>query len=168
MAGVFVFGVPKGEQISKCDEKTRQFLGTFYVPNRTGIHRKMYRRPGNEMHYVLLFYPNPGAKFLDADGRSGSYFGIDFVLYGKYAGNPTKVFDMLQATYDEFIKNEIIQEFPNGNKKWMTANLDANNDEIARYVGDKISHLLQTRREFNLSGEIFPIQSTQTQPQRQQ
>lgn len=167
MAGLFVFGVPKGEQTSKCDEKTKQFLSSFYLNNRTGIQRKMYRKPGNEMHYVLLVYPDAGAKFLDADGRSGSFFGIDFVMYGKYAGNPTKVFNMLQATYDEYVKNKVIQEFPNGNKKWMTANLDANNDEIAKNIATGVQHLLQTRREFNLAGEIFSLQATPKQIEHQ-
>ena len=30
---VFVFGVPHGEQISKCNDDTRKFLQTFYKQN---------------------------------------------------------------------------------------------------------------------------------------
>ena len=32
MAGFFVFGVPHGEQMSKCNDDTRNFLQTFYKP----------------------------------------------------------------------------------------------------------------------------------------
>jgi hypothetical protein len=166
MAGFFVFGNPNGEQTSKCDDKTRNFLGSFYVPYRTGIHRKMYRRPGNEMHYVFLIYENPGEKFLDTNGRPGGFFGMDFVLYGKYAGNPTKVFNLLQAAYDEYVKNKVIYEHPNGTKQWMHANLDANNDKITSDIAAGIQNLLQTRQDLNLSGEIFPISPAQNQTQR--
>ena len=143
-----------------------KFLQTFYITDRNGIHRKMYRRPGNEMHYVFLVYPDSGTKFLAADGRPGSYFGMDFVMHGKYAGNLNKVFNLLQTTYDEYVKNKVIQEFPNGNKQWMYANLDANNDKIARYIAAGVEHLLQTRQELNLTGELFPMLPVSNQPQR--
>ena len=47
----------------------------------------------------------------------------------------------------------------------MTANLDANNDQIARDIAKGVQTLLQTRQDLNLAGEIMPIttikQSTQ-------
>ena len=92
MAGFFVFGNPNGEQTSKCDDKTRNFLGSFYVPYRTGIHRKMYRRPGNEMHYVFLIYENPGEKFLDTNGRPGGVFRDGFRAVWEIRRQPNQGF----------------------------------------------------------------------------
>ena len=106
MAGFYVFGVPRGEQMSKCDENTRLFLQRFYDSNRTGVHKKTFYRNGNETHYVFLVYPNDGAHFMDADGRSGSYFGMDFVLYGKYCTNPIKIFNLMQETYKQYVKKQ--------------------------------------------------------------
>ena len=105
MAGFYVFGVPNGEQMSKCDENTRLFLQRFYVTNRTGIHKNTFYRKGNEAHYVFLVYPDNGAHFMDANGRSGSYFGMDFVLHGKYSINPIKIFNLLQETYNQIKSN---------------------------------------------------------------
>ena len=58
MAGFYVFGVPNGEQMSKCDENTRLFLQRFYVQNRNGVYKNtFYRKGGKETHYVFLVYP---------------------------------------------------------------------------------------------------------------
>ena len=73
----------------------------------------------------------------------------ELTSYNRVAGYLNKVFDLLQATYDEYVKNKVIQEFPNGNKKWMHANLDANNDKIARDIAAGVQHLLQTRQDLN-------------------
>lgn len=161
MAGFYVFGVPNGEQTSKCDENTRLFLQRFYVTNRTGVYKNtFYRKGGNEAHYVFLVYPDKGAHFMDANGCSGSYFGMDFVLYGKYSTNPTKVFNLLQETYNQYVKDKVIQEFPNGNKKWLIDNLVANNYKIARDIAVGVQHLLQTRQDLNLAGELSLIAPT--------
>lgn len=41
------------------------------------------------------------------------------------------------------------------------------NDEIARNIATGMQHLLQTRREFNLAGEIFSLQATPKQMEHQ-
>ena len=167
MAGFYVFGVPDGEQMSKCAENTRLFLQRFDVTNRTGIHKNTFYRKGNEAHYVFLVYPDNGAHFMDANGRSGSYFGMDFVLHGKYSINPIKIFNLLQETYNQYVKGNIIQEFPNGNKKWLISNLDENNDKIARDIAAGVQHLLQTRQDLNLAGELRPIAQTKQSAQHE-
>ena len=165
MANLIIFGVPNGEQASKCDENTKKFLESFYI-TRTGTHKKMYTRRGNETHYVLLVYADSGTKFLDAGGRGNSYFGMDFILKNQYATNPNKIFDLLQATYNQYVKNKIIKEYPNGNKQWLYNNININNDKITKDVIDGINELIRTRPEFNLSGEIRSMNPIQSQNER--
>ena len=165
MANLTVFGVPMGEQHSKCDENTARLLQSFYT-SRTGIYRKIVTK-NNTTHYVYVVYGDPNKAFLDKNGRSGSYFGIDLALPNQYSGNPQKVFDLLQATYDQYVKNKIIKEHPNGNKQWMYSDLNIENDKIARYVVSGLQNIIKTNPELNIARDLRTIPSQQQpQPER--
>jgi hypothetical protein len=153
LANLVIFGIPYGQQTSVCDAKTAHFLEQFYV-KRHGIHTKAFSRPNGENHYVFLVYPDENNKFMDADGRTGSHFGMDLILKNQYSLNPERIYNLLREIYEHHIKGKVIQEFPNGNKKWIEKDLRANNDKIAQDAGEEMSKLIQTDPRFNFAGEI--------------
>lgn len=155
-AELIIFGTPYGEQTSVCDNATQNFLGRFYIPN-SGIQRKMYTKNKNETHLILLDYGKPGAGIMDSSGRSGGYFGMDFILRGQYAADPMRIFQLMTETYEKYVLNRFIQTFPNGNRKWLTNNLRADNDAIAKEISEKMQELSKARPELNLAGAVKPI-----------
>lgn len=169
---LIIFGVPYGHQTSVCDDKTAEFLENNYINTRHGMHRKMFTRNKNETHYILLDYGEQGTKFIDVNGRAGSYFGMDLIMKNNYAADPMKVFKVLEETYKQYVTGKIIQEFPNGNKKWMFNDLRANNDQICTYVANGLKNLIETRPELNINNIIKPMtppqqpQITQSQTER--
>lgn len=165
MADLVIFGTPKGNQTSQCDADTQKLINTFSIP-RTGVHNKMFFRSNNTAHYVLLIYPNPNAKFISADGNENSMFGMDFILRNHTAVNPAKIFNLLQTTYEQYVKNKIIQESPNGDKKWLCNNIATPDNKIAQSINDGMQNLIKNNPEFqNLFGNpndtIIPHRMTE-------
>ena len=63
-----------------------------------------------------------------------------------------------------------ISQITGNNKRppiWRFFILHMINDKIARNIATGVQHLLQTRREFNLAGEIFSLQATPKQMEHQ-
>ena len=133
MAEIVVHGVVQGQEISQCDKEAMKFCGQYYIP-ATGIRTDIKRLPNNRMAYSLLVYNEPGKHFISYSGRSGSYFGITVFLQNQQVASPDDLFKLLLATYDNYVKGKIIQEFPNGNRKWMVQTLRDPNDTVAKYV----------------------------------
>lgn len=160
MAGFYVFGVPMGQSISKCDAKTNQFLEMFYIKD-TGTKMKIFQRPNGEIFYVFLKYAEPGKNFADFNNRGGSHFGMAFVLNNQQITNTQKLYNLFQATYDKYVKNKIIQEFPNGNKKWLVDTVDDKTDSVATMLANGFMDLAKNNPELNINQDIKPLQPTQ-------
>lgn len=160
---VVLHGVPNGEDTSKCDDATRNFLGLFYT-NSKGIQTKVSRCQNNDVFYTYLVYQNPNAAFVDYNGRPGSYFGISLVFHNQYASDSNTVFKLLQNVYDNYVKNKIIQEMPNGSRKWLYPQLSTPKDEIAEYVCNGMTVILQKHPE--LKFKTLPLSPIQNQTQR--
>ena len=159
--GIILHGVPDGHQVSKCDEQTSAFLSLFYN-NSKGIQTSIKRRPNNDVVYTYAVYGEPGHPFTDYNGRIGSYFAISLIFHNQYASDSNKIFNLLQATYDQYVKNEIIQESDNGVRKWMYRTLDIPGDKITEYVVKCIDRLIKRRPE------EFRIQTLPLPPMQQQ
>lgn len=159
MANLVLFGVPYGFRTSKCKNEDAEFLGLFYVPNKPGTYLKVLRRPDNTIHYVFLMYEKPNAVFLDSNGRSGSFFGIDLSLKGQSITNTQVLSKLFQKIYDEYVKGKIIQEFPNGNRKYLINDFDNKNDTWATYVVNGMNTIMQQNPELNLGKYIQPLSS---------
>lgn len=130
---IVIHGVVDGQQISKCDETANRICGSYYIP-ATGIRSDIKRLPDNRMAYSLLFYGEPNKPFISYTGRSGSYFGITVFLQNQQVANPDDLFRVLLATYNHYVKGKIIQELPNGGRKWMVQTLRDSDDTVAKYV----------------------------------
>lgn len=133
MAEIVVHGVVKGQEISQCSKEASNFCERYYTPE-TGIRTDIKRLPNNRMAYSLLVYKEPGKSFMGYSGRGGSYFGITVFLQNQQVASPDDLFRLLYATYNNYVKGKIIQEFPNGNRKWMVETLDYPDDRVAKYV----------------------------------
>ena len=161
MAELIIHGVPLGHQVSKCDKKLHDFLGLFYDGSK-GTKHNVSRR-NNDVIYSYLLYENPNAKFSDFNGRTGSYFGMSLVLHGTYAQNSSDVFRLLKATYDNFVKNKVIQEFPNGSRRWMYNQIDTPNDKIATYISKGMAQILKEHPELTPKTLALPPITNQSQ-----
>ena len=133
MAEIVIHGVVDGQEISKCDETANRICGSYYIP-ATGIRSDIKRLPDNRMAYSLLFYGEPNKPFISYTGRSGSYFGITVFLQNQQVASPDDLFRLLLATYNHYVKGKIIQELPNGGRKWMVQTLRDSEDTVAKYV----------------------------------
>ena len=69
---------------------------------------------------------------------------------------------MFQATYDKYVKSKIIQEFSNGNKKWLIDDIDNKDDSIANMLASGFMELAKNNPELNIDKDIQPIQPIPT------
>ena len=166
MIGVILFGVPKGFDTSKCDINMRRFLERFYVPHNPGIEMKVVRDANNNVHYLFMVYENKDMAFCDFDGRSGSFFGIDVMLQNQYVTDTNKLLNLFQATYDNYVKNKIIDETPNGVRKHKFKTFDNGDNAIATYVANGMNTLVKERPELNIFEDIRQLPPVQNQTQR--
>ena len=164
MADLIIHGVPNGHDVSTCDKNTRDFFGLFYDASN-GVKTNVTRRVNNDVVYSYLVYGNQDKKFTDYNGRPGSYFGMSLVFHNQYAPDSKSVFNLLKATYDAYVKNKVIKEFPDGSKRWLYQELSTPGDEIAMYISKGMSHLLQTQPELNPKVQTLPPVSNQNQKQ---
>ena len=141
MAEIVVHGVVDGQEISKCDETAYRICGSYYIPG-TGIRSDIKRLPDNRMAYSLLFYGEPNKPFISYTGRDGSYFGMTLFLQNQQVASPDDLFRLLLATYDNYVKGKIIQELPNGSRKWMVQTLRDSEDTVATLVGQGFQQIL--------------------------
>ena len=165
MAELVIFGVPDGFDISESSNPDiHDFLGLFYTSWEPGVEFKAVRRPNNDVHYIMLVHENPGAKFLTAYGRPGSFFGMSLVFHNQYSTDANKMFKLLQATYNFSVKNQLISEAPNGTRKWLYANVSSPDDLIANYVTRGLQKIVNANPQFK--GLIKPLPPVQNQIQR--
>ena len=127
---------------------------------------KIIRRPNNDVHYIFLVYENADHAFTDINGRDGSFFGMTLVFHNQYVTDTEKLKKLFQKTYDNYVKGKIINEFPNGNKRWMIRSLKNSNDKIATDVANGMNKLIKNYQEFNFSRDIQPLPPMQNQIQR--
>lgn len=139
---IVIHGVVNGQEISKCDETANRICGSYYIP-ATGIRSDIKRLPDNRMAYSLLFYGEPNKPFISYTGRSGSYFGMTLFLKNQQVANPDNLFRVLLATYNHYVKGKIIQELPNGGRKWMVQTLRDSDDAVATLVGNGFLQILK-------------------------
>lgn len=168
MSELVMFGVSKGWSNSACDTQTKNFIKLFYGTWNPGTEFKVIRRPNNKMHYVLLVHENPGSTFQDANGRSGSFFGMSLIFDNKYVQDANKVRQLLEATYKYYIKNKIIKESENGVRRWMVPALSVPGDTISHSVANGMMKILQYNPEFHraLQADTRPLPPLQNQKQR--
>lgn len=166
-AGVVVFGVPCGFDTSNCPPEIRDFLQGFYVPHTTGTEIQVIRRNDNSMHYVFLVYEtNSDVCFVDVNGRSGSFFGIDVMFKNRYLPNTEKLEKLFDLTYERYVKNQIIQESPNGLRKHMFSRFGSEDNRIANHVSNGMNKLVKEHPELNIFQDVRPLPPLQNNRQR--
>jgi len=156
MANLVLFGVPAGLSTSKCDESEKSLINCFYCPHKPGIELRTYRRPDNTVHYVYLVYEKEGSMFLDVNGRGGSFFGMDLILKDNYITNTQILLKVFQKTYNDYVKDKIIKEFPGGNRKYLIQGFENADDSVARFVGGGMTSIMKNP-EFSLGKYVKPL-----------
>ena len=165
MAELIVFGVPYGFQTSKCDNETANFLSFFYSTWKPGEEFVVRRRVDNSVHYIFLIHEKPNNVFIDADGRSGSFFGMDLAFKNHYVTDSNKVDKLLRLLYETYVKGEIIEELPNGSRRHKFKDfVVGGNDFIGEYLVKGMQKLLKEHPELNL--DIRPLPPIKNEMQR--
>lgn len=167
MAELVVFGVPAGWDSSECRPETNVFLGNFYTTGRPGVEFKTIRH-NDTMFYVMLVRENPGAIFTDADGRAGSFFGIALGFDKQYVSDASRVHELLRTTYDNYVRGQIIEELPNGNRRYKIAKLRVPGDRVGWHVANGMTAILKANPEIDraIFTNIRPLPPLQHQAQR--
>jgi len=158
MAQIYLFGVPKGFQNSTCDANTADFLAYFYAPRKNEMSLDIQRR-GNKMYYSFLVDAKNEHFFSDINGRAGSFLGLSLVLENKYITDKERLKKLFLAVYDQYIKNQIIQEYPNGNRKWLTQDMDA----AIKHVANGMQHLINNTPELNIWASLQTLPTIRPQ-----
>lgn len=142
MAEFIVHGIVKGQEVSQCKDESRTFCEGFYT-NDKGIKKDIRRLVGNRMAYSYLVYEDTNRKFLSYIGRSGSYFGMTLIVENQQVENPDVLFKVLEATYNNYVKDKIIQDEPSAPRKWLYPTLLDSNDTVADYIGKGFEQTLK-------------------------
>lgn len=159
MAELYLFGVPLGFQNSACDADTANFLGLFYDGmNKNEMVLNITRRK-NKVFYSFLVNEKPGHSFCDINGRPGSFFGMSLVFDNRYVTDTERLKKMFLAAYNKYVKDQIIQEFSNGNRKWLTENMDT----AAKHVANGMQNLMRDVPELSLNNIVKPLPPEQPQ-----
>jgi len=109
------YGAAKG--FSCMNDKNYEKIKGFYCSD-SGTKMKVCKYSDNSVGYHFLMYPQKGAQFCDKDGRSGSFFGMSLFFKDNYCKNPQKIFKMFETIYDKSVKNKLIKEFDNKNRRY--------------------------------------------------
>lgn len=157
MADLVIHGIVNGQEVSKCSENMHVFCDSFYTLDK-GIKKDIRRLVGNRMAYSYIVYEEPNRKFLSYTGRSGSYFGMTLILENQQVANPDALFQVLEATYNNYVKDKIIQDKTPGPRKWLYPTLTDSNDTVANYVATGFQRILKQNPGVVIFQPLPPLQ----------
>ena len=142
MAEFIVHGIVKGQEVSKCKDESRIFCEGFYT-NDKGIKKDIRYLVGNRVAYSYLVYEDTNREFLSYVGRAGAYFGMTLIVENKQVENPDALFKVLEATYNNYVKDKIIQDKQSAPRKWLYPTLSDSNDTVANYISKGFERILK-------------------------
>ena len=163
MVRLVLFGVPSGFSCSECPKEDSRFLESNYVDNRKGNQLHIERLPSGSIYYSYLMYPPEGRFFTSEEGRAGSFFGMSIVLKDQVITDINKLTKLFQKTYQEYVKDKIIKELANGNKKFLVYDLRPKNDAIAKYVAQGLVNIIKNNPELNVFKDLQNYNPAQAQ-----
>lgn len=163
MGRFVLYGVPLGFSCSECPKEDYRFLELNYIDNRKGNQLHIQHLPNGNTYYNYLVYPSEGCIFTDAEGRKGAFFGMSIVLKDQVITDIDKLARLFQKTYENYIKDKIIKEFANGNKKFLVNSMRPDGDTLALYVGRGLVNITKTNPELNIFNDIKTYNPTQAQ-----
>lgn len=143
------YGVTKG--FSCMEDKNSEKIKGFYCPD-SGTKMEVRKYADNSVGYHFLMYPQKGESFSDKDGRNGSFFGMSLFFNNNYCKNPQKIFKIFETIYDKSIKNKLIKEFDNGNRKYAIDSFS--NPKVEEYMCKAFVNVMQNP-ELQLSPQDF-------------
>ena len=143
------YGVTKG--FSCMEDKNSEKIKGFYCPD-SGTKMRVRKYADNSVGYHFLMYPQKGESFSDNDGRNGSFFGMSLFFNNNYCKNPQKIFKIFETIYDKSIKNKLIKEFDNGNRKYAIDSFS--NPKVEEYMFKAFVNVMQNP-ELQLSPQDF-------------
>lgn len=162
MAKLILFGTPLGFQDTGVPNlSVLNFLQSF--DNGDQDIKMSVSRLGNSMHYVFLVYPKNGAKFFEYQGRAGAFFGMDMILSDQEVTNTKQLYQLFLTTYDNYVKNYIVEYLPNGDIKYKISKF---NNDILNHVGNGFMNLLKTQPELDFTQSIKSLSPVHLQNQR--
>lgn len=153
MAHIILFGTPGSFSHSDLKGVRTEFLSKYIGDYSDMVSKQSFDVNGS--HYILLVYQNSGKQFLDQQGNPNCFLGIDLVIPDKKFLNPVIARNLLIKTYETYIKDKMVQELPNGDRKFMVSYLD---DKMADEVYTGLMNITKTNPELNVF-DVNPNQS---------
>ena len=148
MVKLFLYGTPDGFSCSECGEKDRALLEGYSVRNQNGNILYGKRMDNGNVYYSYSIYPEKGKIFTDRNGKAGSFFGMAMVFENQEVKDTKKLEKLFKEVYKNYVKDRIVQDLPNGDKKYLVSSLNINSDAIGRYVAQGAAVEIQTNSEF--------------------
>lgn len=158
-----LFGVPFGESFSECSKEDRAVLGQEYSFGQHGEQLHVVRHSNGNNYYNYLMYPKENESFNDAAGRKGAFFGMSVVLNNQVIADTDKLIKLFKKTYQDYVKDKLIKEYPNGNKRFMVSQLRSKDDIFANYVGKGFMSIMNKNPELNVFHNIKTVPSQMQQ-----
>lgn len=137
--GFSVFGISNGFTCN-CKED-RGYLLQHYNQYRKGKQMIVEKTPDGKVWYNYLVYPRDNEIFSSFYGRSGAFFGMSLVFDGEYCRDAEGIYKVLDGVYENKLKGQVVQEYPNGNKKMLVD--DFGNEQVEKYVGNAVFQALK-------------------------
>lgn len=153
MAHIILFGTPGKFSHSDLKGVRTEFLSKYIGDYSDMVSKQSFDANGS--HYILLIYQNSGKQFLDTQGNPGCFLGIDLVIPDKKFFNPSTVRALLIKTYETYIKDKLVQELPNGDRKFIVSSLD---DKMADDVYTGLMNITKTNPEL----DVFKVNPNQS------
>jgi len=116
------------------------------------------RLVGNRMAYSYLVYEEDNRKFLSYIGRHGSYFGMTLILENNQVTNSDALFKVLETTYNNYVKDKVIQDKISGPRKWLYPTLEDSDDTVANYIGKGFEQILKQNHGLLKYQPLPPLQ----------
>ena len=134
MVKLFLYGTPDGFSCSECGEKDRALLEGCSVRNQNGNILYGKRMDNGNVYYNYSIYPEKGKIFTDRNGKAGSFFGMAMVFENQEVKDTKKLEKLFKEVYKNYVKDRIVQDLPNGDKRYLIETLNIPGDAIGRYV----------------------------------
>ncbi len=163
MSRFILYGVPLGFSCSDCSHEDYEFLRLDYIRGRHNNQLQIQRRQNGDTYYNYLMYPPEGHNFTDSAGRAGAFFGMSVILTNQVITDVNKLTLLFQKVYQDYVKDKIIAELPNGNKKFLVSNLHSDNDALAMYVARGMANIMKNNPELNIFNNVTAYSPAQVQ-----
>lgn len=168
---VYIHGNPYGQQIAG-SEKNREYVRKFYSYSRDASRRKekailVIEKCAGDVYYTYL---RPYG-ICDSQGRPNAFFGLTLSFNKAYCSRVYKLFQILEAVYEQVCLNSILEISGNvekylvgdfesaqkDNKSTVDVILDVLNHKIPELLAQYIQSVSKTNDTYDITSKVISL-----------